>query len=599
MQASNRAIKEWYTKIQQGEIKLPRFQRFEAWDSHRIGSLIQTVIRQLPLGITLVLEVGDEEKFVSRYLETAPQTQNRVQEHLLDGQQRLTALWRVLHNNYDWGTYFVYAKAFDHYDNDRPLEDLSIFCRGRYIKQKTGQRFPLWCDLPDKCLQRGFIPTDLLRPEDIQGDIDNWLDSALPMPGPEVDGRAMQKHFTYRQKVSNQIKDLRAIVANYNLPFLALPTHTDKSVALNVFINMNTNSKPLSTYDIIVAEVESIMGQSLHDLEKVINENYPHIARYASLSTLILTTSALLQGDLPNQKGAWEMDKKKMVENWEALERGLSYMADFLKHEGIYDAQRLPTNAVLAVIAALYTIIPDAGDKRGQDESLLKRYLWRSFFTDRYENSAATHAFADFTALRKVMTGETKADNTAFTISDIPIFANHDLAEKEEILTAEWPKRSSIRGRGVMAVLCRLGALDFATGGKLNEQTIKERHYHHVYPDALLKEADVHSFLALNCALIQDKTNLEIGRKDPLVYLKERYQWASEETVQERLHSHLIPIPQLANGGYENLSDEEKNQKVKHDFDAFIECRAELVMSAVKKLTEGRPLNVEALYAEA
>ena len=49
-------------------------------------------------------------------------------------------------------------------------------------------------------------------------------------------------------------------MANYNLPYLSLPSQTDKSVALNVFVNMNTNSKPLSTYDIIVAEVENVMG---------------------------------------------------------------------------------------------------------------------------------------------------------------------------------------------------------------------------------------------------------------------------------------------------------------------------------------------------
>ncbi len=70
MEARNRKLKEWYDKVHAGEIKLPRFQRHEAWDRHRIASLIQTVIHNLPLGITLVLDVGDEEKFISRYLET-------------------------------------------------------------------------------------------------------------------------------------------------------------------------------------------------------------------------------------------------------------------------------------------------------------------------------------------------------------------------------------------------------------------------------------------------------------------------------------------------------------------------------------------------
>ena len=75
---------------------------------------------------------------------------------------------------------------------------------------------------------------------------------------------------------------------------------------------MNTNSKPLSTYDIIVAEVESVMGQSLHDLEEGLNTRYPDVAKYSPLPNLILNTSALLQGFLPNQRGAWDMDKKKM-----------------------------------------------------------------------------------------------------------------------------------------------------------------------------------------------------------------------------------------------------------------------------------------------
>ena len=40
----------------------------------------------------LILEVGDEEKFVSRTLADAPDSGEKINEQLLDGQQRLTAL---------------------------------------------------------------------------------------------------------------------------------------------------------------------------------------------------------------------------------------------------------------------------------------------------------------------------------------------------------------------------------------------------------------------------------------------------------------------------------------------------------------------------
>jgi hypothetical protein len=361
---------------------------------------------------------------------------------------------------------------------------------------------------------------------------------------------------------------------------------------------MNTNSKPLSTYEIIVAEVESVMGQSLHDLQDALDEEYPNVGRYSELSDLILPTSALLQNALPNQRGAWNMDKKVMVEKWDVMKHGLSRMAEFLNNEGIYDRQRLPTNAVLAVIAALYAYIPESGDKRGQDELLLKKYLWHSFFTDRYENSAATHAFADFVALRKIILGEIRDSGARYEIDDIPIFKDHPIVEAEELPSAEWPKRATIRGRAILAVACRLGALDFSTGQRLGTSSIEQRHYHHIYPDALLKEAEINSFLALNCALITDKTNISIGRKDPLEFMKDRYKWTSKEIVSERLQSHLIPIDELANGGYVGLSDGQKAEKLKSDFEAFIRRRAELIMKVAKLLADGHQLSASEIYQE-
>ncbi len=216
--------------------------------------------------------------------------------------------------------------------------------------------------------------------------------------------------------------------------------------------------------------------------------------------------------------------------------------------------------------------------------------------TPEFLQSNATLSSFDTTKdeLTAVADPRLMSDRPTSMVGFVLIFTNHNLVEIEEILTVEWPKRATIRGRGVLAVLCRLGALDFATGERLDAKNITNRHYHHVYPDALLKEAGIPSFLALNCALITDKTNLTIGRKDPLQYLKDRYKWTSETIVQERLQSHLIPILELANGGYEKLSEDEKSTKLQQDFDAFLHKRAVLVMAAVEKLANGHQLSAEA-----
>jgi hypothetical protein len=591
MEAHNRILELWYGKIKRGEIKLPRFQRPEEWDWRRRCSLFNTVTENLPLGITLVLEVGENQPFVSRYLMTAPENNGRLLELLLDGQQRLTTLWRVMHNNYDDETYYVYLPEYDEL-NFQESERTIIFRRGRYYK-KNGQKYPLWCDQPEECLKRGMVPTNLLKPEDVRNEIDQWIDEAASYRKP-TNPEDFESFFNWKKNLSDRILELRSVIKNYNLPYLSLPPSTEKDTALEVFINMNTNSKPLSQYDIIVAEVESVKGQSLHNLVEGISKHYPDVIRYEDITRLILNASALLQEKLPNQKGAWDMDKVKMVEEWERMVAGLSRMARFMYNEGIIDRERLPTNAVLAVIAALYPYIPEKGDEMGKYELLLKKYLWSAFFTNRYENSAATNAFYDYLSLKRVIT-KTINPKTGqpFTEADVPIFNRdeYEIADADELISAGWPKRDTIRGKAVMAVACRFGSYDFATGQKVDKENIHSRHYHHIFPDALLKEADIDGFKALNCALIADSTNLNIGRKDPLKYLKERYDWVSEEIVKDRLNSHLIPVEELSNGGYEGIiSDDEKVNKLKTDYEMFMRKRAQLVAYAAECLATGKQI---------
>ena len=147
-------------------------------------------------------------------------------------------------------------------------------------------------------------------------------------------------------------------------------------------------------------------------------------------------------------------------------------MSVFLENQGIYDKKRLPTNAILAVIAALYTYIPENLDARGQAEILLRKYLWSSFFTDRYENSAASHAFNDFITLKNIINKVEKEEGICFCESDVPVL-NRDrypLATLEELVQVGWPKRENIRARGIMAVFNKLGAIDFADGSQINRQ---------------------------------------------------------------------------------------------------------------------------------
>src|SRR6266566_1340128 len=172
MEARNRALPEWLSRVASGQIRLPRFQRNEAWEHGRVTSLLQTVLRGLPAGATLVLDVGDKEPFVSRAIVGAPKPTERVTEHLLDGQQRLTALWRSLSDNYEDRTYFIKFEVEDNGDSE-----ISVHSQSRWVR--NGKRYPVWADSASEIHSRGYIPLRLLRPGDLAQEIRAWCREAV------------------------------------------------------------------------------------------------------------------------------------------------------------------------------------------------------------------------------------------------------------------------------------------------------------------------------------------------------------------------------------------------------------------------------------
>ena len=125
-----------------------------------VADLLDTVLRELPAGALLVLEVGEKEPFVSRTMAGAPEEGDRIVEHLLDGQQRLTALWRSLTDDYPDRTYFVQITS------DEQEDEFSA--TPRTVSQarwsNNGKRYPLWVDDPIRVWERGLIPVRLLNP---------------------------------------------------------------------------------------------------------------------------------------------------------------------------------------------------------------------------------------------------------------------------------------------------------------------------------------------------------------------------------------------------------------------------------------------------
>lgn len=551
MEARNRLLPDWLTKVRTRQIVLPRFQRFEAWSHLQVSGLLNNVLQELPAGAVLILEVGDKEPFHSRPVVGAPNQGERITEHLLDGQQRITALWRSLHSQYDDRTYFV---VIEEQENSEPNYYIQSYSRW----MKNQEHYPLWLDVPEKLWEKQMIPVPLLRPDnDAESELDQWAENASNGDR-EVERRII--------KVGNR---LRQLFAKFNIPFLSLPSTTPNETALNVFIQMNTSASPLSAYDIVVAQVEAAAGMSLHELVDELKQKSPTVEEYINPADLMLAVAALLQDKVPNKKSYLTSGfSNHVVEEWDNIVNGICRAVSFLEEEKVFDGKRLPTDVVLYPLSALWSQVSDGLDAEGEARILLRKYLWRAFCTDRYERTSATRALTDYRQLSEML------KNPSTSTPDIFDENNHPLPTEEELVLSGWPIRKDRLARAILAVSLHSGGLDFADGSPVSRSGLKKREYHHLFPNAWL-ERNGHTndviFRSLNCALVSWRTNRSISDKTPSQYINERMEASSlgDEEIYRRLDSHLIP-----------------RQPIKHDnYETFLTERAKLVLSQMKALS--------------
>ena len=150
--------------------------------------------------------------------------------------------------------------------------------------------------------------------------------------------------------------------------------------AIDVFIKMNTSSVRLSAFDIVVAQMEGAAGQSLHDLEGSLRSVVPEAERYVEVPDLVLRVAALREDRSPTEASFMRLDMPRLSNDWELIVRGVEGAIGFLDEEHIFDRDRLPTVAVVPVLASIWSQMPQSLDPHGQGRTLLRQYLWAFIF---------------------------------------------------------------------------------------------------------------------------------------------------------------------------------------------------------------------------
>ena len=573
MQADNKQISAWLEDVRRGLVRLPRFQRKEAWTHKQVENFLDTVIRHnRPIGVLLVLNVNpDEQPFETRALEGTENNGEKCRQHLLDGQQRLTALWKAMNDSYPDRAYFVPFRAKDSsYEVDGEIV-------GKPRKSNS------WIGKPAEEESQGYIPVSLLYPGDtgIKKALD-WLNRA-------ASGKKGRK-----DALEALIMKLREEVGGRIFPYLALPMETDSDDAIEVFINTNTSFVRLMPYDIAVAQFEADTRESLQKLVDGLAGSVPSIVDLEGedgIGDLVLKIACLKQDGMKPTFGNYrKLEMARLQEKWDELSKGVKWAAEVVNKEKIWFERHLPSSVPLRVLPALFPYMPPHGDDRAKADRLVRQYLWRSFVTDWYERQANDRLKKDYDVLKRAL--EKKTFNCPDDKNNV---FGSELPNSEKLLDEGWPTGRGILKRAILAVCLREGARDVASDREISREVIRksecpyERQYHHVFPEALLgrKAKESNPNRALNCMLLEEPTNNAWRDQWPGDYILERIRKSgldgdkAVEALRSRLNSHLVPPDLIIN------AVEGTGISLARMYDQFRQQRAAMIMEKIEQLCKG------------
>ena len=590
-----RSLSDWMRGIRDGSITLPAFQRSAVWDSTKVKRLIASLLRDRPVGALLLIP-ANEDRFRSRPFRGSEVTTPVAAggELVLDGQQRLTALWRAFHDEpeplflrvRDWDEFPLTVEAVGSMSDLGlgPVDDDGEAAARRYR---------------ERCLPFGIVGIEgVTQPEDTAW---TWCRRALP----NDDESAGRLERTIERDIATPFHYRR-------LWHLTLPDDLSREEAIDIYIRTNESSAVTRRFDIAVALHDSETGDSLREeivrLVEEMDQRQVSIHRFfdteggedeliPELGEVLFEVSCLRCGFAPTEGNYTEERVLGILrDERNELQDALVWALEFLRQEGIPERRFLPSEAPIRLLASLYPVFRDAEEQAAAGiRRFLRAYLWRAFLTDRYSRSANTRLPEDYRAIQENLEAAGPGDGERWR-RKVPIFRErlHPLLTTERLADLDEdclrsPRTGDPLARAIVAITLREGR-DFATGERTENAFGRQWAYRRLFPKGYLRNSGLSSRQAdhcLNFALLTEETQSIIRNRPPHESsavdgdLARAAGRAAGEELPRLVASHRIPYDALVAAPRAGAPRAAETQRL---YRAFIEARARMMRRAMEAL---------------
>ncbi|MDN6379759.1 MAG: DUF262 domain-containing protein [Brevibacterium aurantiacum] len=521
--------------VANGSLVIPDFQRNFTWEPKRTALLLESMMSRFPAGTFLFWSIGTENSgFGHRAVQGAPERVG-VQPNtlILDGQQRITSLYRALNNEGDERFYLQVDKfvtlpgAND--PEGRVLQPNEIAFEDSIFWETKASASEIRLQDRDVMISENTLALDEHEK------FDEWIDDFIDYHQGRAGAKATKKVLrSFREAYLRPLQ-------SYGFPVVKLPSTTRIEAVARVFESINSTGKPLGPFELLTARFfpDEVFLRDLWDKALVdyhVLEDFG-VDAYSILQSVTLRShSSAQRADVLRRLTADDVKRY-----WDPIVRGFARVLEFLQSQcGVYNPKLLPYSMILVPMAAVYEVVEGAkGAEKANINAKLKRFFWCTVFMSNYDQGANSQAGADYAKLREWL-----FDDDAIAPEAVDNFVFN-----ASTLRSANTRRKALYA-GFLALTVHEGARDFHTALSLSGSTSAKTgklDSHHIFPKAFLKKTKLDektgygTELILNRALIDAQTNKAIGSKSPRDYIADvRSKISNPDELLEIFESHLI-----------------------------------------------------------
>ncbi len=340
--------------IEQGQIKIPQFQRDFVWDIKKSANLMDSIVKGYPIGTFIFWRTKERLRTIrdiGNFSLPEPQDGEFI-DFVLDGQQRLTSLFASLkglkverdNKTDDYSRIYINLNGTE--DSEIVTVDVDDLATGTFIKL-----------------------TELL------------YGGLTLLAG-------------YDPKYHKLIEAYKQRIESYNYSIIQIK-EAPIDTATEIFTRINVGGKPLSLFEIMVAKTYD--AERKFDLSEKYNQLIDNLrpVNYETLSdaTVLQTVSIILTKDC-TRKQILRLDKKSVIDIWElatdSIERAIEYFRGFYR---IPVSQLLPYNALVVPFA--YFFYHHKDKPTGLKQQYLQDFFWRVSLVGRYSSAVESKLAQD------------------------------------------------------------------------------------------------------------------------------------------------------------------------------------------------------------